>query len=108
MAGNLVELNEDNFDETVVKADKLSMVDFWAEWCGPCKLIAPAVEELADEYEGKVNVGKLNVDDYNKTAMQFGIRSIPTLLFFKDGVIAKQVVGVKSKAELKEIIDENL
>lgn len=108
MAEKVVEFTEANFDESVVKADKLSIVDFWAEWCAPCKLIAPAVAELANEYEGQVNIGKLNVDENSKIATQYGIRSIPTLLFIKDGEIVKQVVGVRSKAELKEIIDENL
>ncbi len=108
MAGNVMEFTDANFEEEVVKSDKLTIVDFWAEWCQPCKMIAPAIAELADEYEGKVKMGKLNVDDHNASATQFSIRSIPTILFFKNGEIAKQVVGVRSKAELKEIIDSNV
>ncbi len=107
-SANVREFTDDNFDEKVIGSDKLTVVDFWAEWCAPCRMIAPTVEELANEYKGKVNVGKLNVDENNKIATRFGIRSIPTLLFFKNGEIAKQVVGVRSKAELKEIIDSNL
>ncbi|MGK7346518.1 MAG: thioredoxin TrxA [Candidatus Nitrospinota bacterium M3_3B_026] len=108
MAENVDEFTDTNFDEKVLGADKLTVVDFWAEWCAPCRMIAPALEELANEYQGKINVGKLNVDENSQTATKYGIRSIPTLLFFKNGEIAKQVVGVRSKAELQEIIDENL
>jgi len=97
-----------NFDEKVIKADKLTVVDFWAEWCAPCRMIAPTLAELAGEYTGKVVIGKVNVDENNKTATKYGIRSIPTLLFFRDGQIRKQVVGVRSKEELAEAIDENL
>lgn len=108
MAENVAEYNDDNFEDQVIKSDKLTVVDFWAEWCAPCKMIAPAVEELAGEYDGKINVGKVNVDDNSKIATQYSIRSIPTLLFFKGGEIVTQVVGVRTKAELKEIIDSNV
>ena len=84
------------------------MIDFWAEWCQPCKMLAPTVEEIAGEYEGKVLVGKLNVDDNPATATKYGIRGIPTLLLFKGGQVVQQLVGVKSKAEIKKIIDENI
>ncbi len=108
MAGNVEEFTDDNFDSKVLKSDKLTLVDFWAEWCAPCRLIAPTVEELASEYADKMNIGKLNVDENNKTATKYGIRSIPTLLFFKDGDILKHVVGVRSKEELQEVINENV
>lgn len=108
MAENVEKFADSDFEEKVVKSDKLTIVDFWAEWCAPCRMIAPSIEELANEYQGKINVGKLNVDENNQTATKYGIRSIPTVLFFKDGGILKQVVGVKSKAELKEIIDSNI
>ncbi len=108
MAGNLKEFKDSNFDDEVLKSDKLAIVDFWAEWCAPCSMIAPIVEELANEYDGRANVGKLNVDENSETSTKYGIRSIPTILFFKNGAILKQVVGVRSKAELKEIIDSNI
>lgn len=108
MAGNLKEFKDSNFDDEVLKSDKLAIVDFWAEWCAPCSMIAPIVEELANEYNGRVNVGKLNVDENSETSTKYGIRSIPTILFFKNGAILKQVVGVRSKAELQEIIDSNI
>jgi len=108
MAENVEAYTDDNFEEKVINADKLTIVDFWAEWCAPCRMIAPTMAELATEYSGRVNIGKLNVDENNKTATKFGIRSIPTLLFFKNGDILKQVVGVRSKPELQEVIDENL
>jgi thioredoxin 1 len=108
MAGNVVVLTDANFEEQVVKSDKLAVVDFWAEWCAPCRMITPTVEELANEYQGKAVVGKVNVDENSQTATKYGIRSIPTILFIKNGEIVKQVVGVRSKAELKEAIDENV
>lgn len=107
MGGNVEVYTDDNFDEKVLQADKLTVVDFWAEWCAPCRMIAPTMEELAGENADKVNIGKLNVDENNKTATKYGIRSIPTLLFFKNGNILKQVVGVRGKEELQEVIDEN-
>ncbi len=108
MAGNLEEFTDADFEDKVLKSDKLTLVDFWAEWCAPCRMIAPIIEELAAEYKGQMNFGKLNVDENNKTATKFGIRSIPTLLFFKDGNILKQVVGVRPKGELQEVINENV
>jgi len=108
MGNNVAEFTDANFQEEVVKSDKLTVVDFWAEWCAPCRMIGPVVEELAGEYAGKVGVGKVNVDENNKVATQYSIRSIPTILFFKGGEIVQQVVGVRSKAELQEIIDANI
>lgn len=107
MAENLEEFTDSDFEDKVIKSDKLTLVDFWAEWCAPCRMIAPTIEELAIEFKGEVNIGKLNVDENNKTATKYGIRSIPTLLFFKDGNILKQVVGVRTKEELQEVITEN-
>ncbi|MEK9629301.1 MAG: thioredoxin [Nitrospinota bacterium] len=107
-AGNVVVVSDGDFEETVLKADKPVMLDFWAEWCQPCKMLAPTVEELAGEYEGQVVVGKLNVDDNPNTATNYGIRGIPTLLFIKGGQVVQQLVGVKSKAEIKKVIDESL
>lgn len=107
MGGNVEVYTDGNFDEKVLQSDKLTVVDFWAEWCAPCRMIAPTMEELAGENADKVNIGKLNVDENNKTATKYGIRSIPTLLFFKNGNILKQVVGVRGKEELQEVIDEN-
>ncbi|HJM82048.1 MAG TPA: thioredoxin [Nitrospinota bacterium] len=108
MAENVEEFTDSNFDEKVLKGDNLTVVDFWADWCAPCKMIAPTIEELATKFNGKVSMGKLNVDENNKTATKYGIRSIPTLLFFKDGSIVNQVVGVRSKDELEEVITQNM
>mgnify|MGYP006114444367 FL=1 len=104
----VVVVSDAEFDQTVLKSDKPVMLDFWAEWCQPCKMLTPTVEELAGEFEGQVLVGKLNVDDNPNTATTYGIRGIPTLLFIKDGQVVQQLVGVKSKAEIKKVIEENL
>ena len=101
-----VEITDATFEEEVVKSDTPVVVDFWAEWCGPCKMIAPLVEELAREYEGKVKFTKLDVDSNPQTPMQFGIRGIPTLLIFNDGKPVGQVVGAVPKSMLKKRVDE--
>ena len=109
MAGNkIVTVSDAEFDASVLQAGKPALIDFWAEWCQPCKQLAPTVAELAGEYEDKILVGKLNVDDNPGTATKYGIRGIPTLLLFKDGQVVQQVVGVKSKAEIKKMIDEHI
>lgn len=100
-----VEFTNDNFKEKVLDTKGVALVDFWAEWCGPCRLIGPVVEELSKEYEGKATIGKLNVDDNREVAAQYGIMSIPTLLFFKDGQLIDKHVGVASKGDLKKKLD---
>jgi len=106
MAKNLIEFTDDNFDAEVLKSDIPVLVDFWAEWCGPCKMIAPIVEEIAGDYNGKVKVGKVNVDFNNQVAMQYGIRGIPALLVFKGGAVANQIVGAVPKNNITQILDE--
>jgi thioredoxin 1 len=100
-----IEINDNNFDEIVLKSDKPVLVDFWAEWCGPCRMVGPFVEELAKEYEGKAVIGKLNVDDSNTVTAKYGIRNIPTILFFKDGVVADKQVGAVPKNVLAQKLD---
>ena len=104
----VVVVTDSEFDSTVLQSERPVVLDFWAEWCQPCKMLAPTIEEIAGEYEDKIKIGKLNVDDNPNTATKYGIRGIPTLLFFKSGKVVQQVTGVKSKAEIKKIIDENL
>ncbi len=103
---NAVEVTDATFDDEVVNSDTPVVVDFWAEWCGPCKMIAPIVEELAGEYEGKVKFTKMDVDSNPKTPMQFGIRGIPTLLIFNEGKAVGQVVGALPKSMLKQRVEE--
>jgi len=103
---NIVELTADNFQSEVIKSQIPVVVDFWAEWCGPCKMLAPTLDEIADEYAGKVKIGKLNVDNFPEIANNYGINSIPTLLFFKNGNVAGQSVGVKPKSAIKSAIDK--
>ena len=99
---NEVILNDSNFDAEVLQYKGVAMVDFWAPWCGPCRMLAPVVEELAGEYAGKVKVAKLNVDEAPDTSTQFGVSSIPTLIFFKDGKVVSQTVGLQTKSALQE------
>ena len=106
MGANIVTLSDDTFDETVGGSDKPVLVDFWAEWCGPCKMIAPVLEEIATEQGDKLEIAKLNVDDNPNTAMKYNVMSIPTLLVFKDGEPVKRLVGAKGKGQLLQELAE--
>jgi thioredoxin 1 len=108
VSDNLVHTNDSNFDADVINSEKPALVDFWAEWCGPCKMIAPFLDEAATEYADKMSVVKLNVDESPNIAAKFGIRSIPTLMLFKDGAVQAQKVGAFSKSQLTEFLDSNL
>ena len=108
MSENTATLTDGNFDDSVIKSTVPVLVDFWAEWCGPCRMIAPTVEELATDYSGKVTIRKLNVDDNPNTATQFGVRSIPTLLLFKGGEVVESVVGLTDKTRLQALLDKHL
>jgi len=99
---DLLHVTDGNFDEEIVKADIPAMVDFWAEWCGPCKMVGPTVEALAKEYEGKIKIAKMNVDENRETPARFGIRNIPTLILFKDGEVAQTIIGAQTKSHLEE------
>lgn len=104
-APNIITLTDSNFSEEVLKSFTPVLVDFWAEWCGPCKMVAPILDELASEYEGKIKIGKVNIDDHQGLATEYGIRAIPTLLLFKDGQVADQIVGLRSKRDFKSKLD---
>ena len=106
--GQPVHVTEQTFDQEVLKAETPVLVDFWAEWCGPCRMVAPIVEELAEEYDGKVDFVKLNTDDNVMTASRYGIRSIPTLLVFKGGEPVGQIIGFRPKSDLKQRLDAAL
>ena len=103
-----IKLNSANFDQEVLNSQGLILVDFWAEWCGPCKMIAPILEDAAKDYAGKLRIAKINIDDNPKTPGEFGIRGIPTLLLFKGGSMEAQKVGALSKSQLTAFIDNNL
>ncbi|BCW94179.1 MAG: thioredoxin [Acidobacteriota bacterium] len=105
MAGNAIQVTDQDFDEKILNGGKPAMVDFWAVWCGPCRIIAPHVEALAQEYAGKAIVAKLDVDQNRQTAIRFGIQSIPTLLFFKDGKLVDRVVGAVDKKVLQSKLE---
>lgn len=104
----ILHLTDTNFKKEVLESDITVLVDFWATWCGPCKMIAPIIEELANEYGGKIKVGKLDVDENSKTPTLYGIMSIPSLIFFRNGKIIDQVTGALNKSGLKSKIEENL
>ncbi len=104
MAEKVLTLTESNWNEEVVSSDKPVLVDFWAPWCGPCRIIAPIIEELADEFEGQIKVGKLNTDENPNVAMQYGIRAIPTVILFKNGEVVDTRIGVQPKEALKQMI----
>ena len=105
---SIVHVNNDNFESDVLKSDKPVLVDFWAEWCGPCKMIAPILEEISTEYDDRLQIAKVDVEENQAIAMQFGIRSIPTLMIFKDGVVQAQHVGMLSKDQLSQLLEAQL
>ncbi len=107
-AEGILELNDSVFESEVINSDKPVLVDFWAPWCGPCKALGPVIDEISKDYEGKVKVGKVNVDENPEISMKFGIRSIPTLIVFKDGDVLEQVIGAVPKSEIKKAIDKAL
>ena len=108
MSEQIVHLSDDSFENEVLKSSQPVLVDYWAEWCGPCKMIAPALDQIASEYSGKVKVAKLNIDDNPNTPPRYGIRGIPTLMLFKDGEVEATKVGAVSKSQLTAFIDSNL
>ncbi|MEN6306483.1 MAG: thioredoxin [Anaerohalosphaeraceae bacterium] len=107
MAGNVIELTDDTFDATI-NGDMPVLVDFWAPWCGPCKMLTPVIEQIANDYAGKAVVCKMNTDDQRQAAIQFGISAIPTIILFKDGQMVKKWVGLTQKSVLTAAIDESL
>lgn len=108
VSDKIIELSDDNFEEEVLKSDLPVLVDYWAEWCGPCKMIAPVLEEVAEDYAGRLKVAKLNIDDNPDTPPNYGIRGIPTLMLFKNGEVEATRVGAVSKSQLTAFIDSNL
>ena len=98
---NIITLTKENFDKEVLQSAQPVLVDFWAEWCGPCKMLSPILDELAQEFDGRIRIGKVNIDHDQELAAQYGIHSIPTLLLFKQGQVADQIVGARSKKDLK-------
>ena len=105
MSEHIVHVTDDSFENDVLKADGPVLIDFWAEWCGPCKMIAPVLSEIADEYEGKIKIVKMDIENSPKTPMQFGVRSIPTLMIFKDGNVQDTRIGALNKSQLTEFVD---
>ena len=108
MAGNMLEVTDQTFDKEVLQSDQPVLVDFWAAWCGPCRMIAPTVEALANDYAGKAKVAKMNVDDNQLTPTQYGIRGIPTLLLFKNGRVQEQIVGAVGRDAIENVIKKHL
>jgi thioredoxin 1 len=107
-ADNVQTFTDSNFETSVLKADKPVLVDFWAEWCGPCKRLGPTIDQLAGEYAGKLTIGKLNVDDNPDTTVKFQIRGIPAVLLFKGGQVVDQVIGAAPKEDFKRVIDRHI
>jgi thioredoxin 1 len=108
MSDRIVHISDDTFEEQVLKSDRPVLIDYWAEWCGPCKMIAPVLDEIAEEYADRVTVAKLNIDENPETPPKYGIRGIPTLMLFKDGNVEATKVGAVSKSQLTAFIDGNL
>ena len=107
-ANGIIEVTDANFDQDVLKSETPVLVDFWAAWCGPCRAIAPIVEELAKEYDGKVKIGKMDVDRNNATPMRYNVRGIPTLLLFKGGQVVEQRVGAVGKSEVQKMLEAHV
>ncbi|MDC9729130.1 MAG: thioredoxin TrxA [Methyloprofundus sp.] len=108
MSDSVLHVTDSSFDELVLKAGVPVLVDYWAEWCGPCKMIAPVLDEIAKEYDGKITVAKLNIDDNAATPAHYGVRGIPTLMIFKDGDVEATKVGALTKSQLAQFIDDNI
>lgn len=108
MSDNISAVSDDTFEQEVLKSDAPVLVDYWAEWCGPCKMMAPVLDEVADEYKSKMKFAKLNIDDNPNTPPKYGIRGIPTLMLFKDGKVEATKVGAISKSQLSAFLDEHL
>ena len=108
MSENICHITDDNFEEEVLNSDQPVLIEYWAEWCGPCKMIAPLLDEIAGEYEGKLKITKLNIDDNPNTPPKYGIRGIPTLMIFKDGNAEATKVGALSKSQLTAFIDQSI
>ncbi|HCY12694.1 MAG TPA: thiol reductase thioredoxin [Gammaproteobacteria bacterium] len=108
MPNKIIHVSDDSFEQEVLESEKPVLIDYWAEWCGPCKMIAPVLDELADEYADKVQVAKLNIDDNPATPPKYGIRGIPTLMLFKNGEVEATKVGAVSKTQLAAFLDEHL
>jgi thioredoxin 1 len=104
----IVILTKDNFEQEVISSDKPVLVDFWAQWCGPCRAVAPIMDELAGEFDGKAKIGKINVDEQGELAAKFRIMSIPTVMLFKDGQMVEKVIGARSKAEFAALLQKHL
>ena len=105
---NLKEFTDDNFEAEVIKSEQPVLVDFWAEWCQPCRRLAPTIDKLATDYAGRVKVGKLDTDSNHNVAMKYGISSIPTVMVFKGGEVVKRIVGLRGEDEFKQVLDENI
>ena len=108
MSEKIIHVSDEGFEDEVLRADKPVLVDYWAEWCGPCKMIAPILEEIAEEYDGRVTIAKLNIDNNPHTPPRYGIKGIPTLMLFKDGSVEATKVGAMSKSQLSAFLDSNL
>ncbi|MCI0445144.1 thioredoxin TrxA [bacterium] len=108
MSEAILNVTDDNFADNVLKAEQPVLVDFWAEWCGPCKMLAPILDDIADEYNGKLIVAKLNIDENSATPQQYGVRGIPTLIMFKDGEVAATKVGAMAKPHLRDFVENNI